>query len=157
LHGLRDFEVEQFIFSSTMLVHAPCKPGERINEEWPLKPKWEYPKSKVATEELILRERGDVPVVILRIAGVYDDHCHSIPISHQIKRIYEQQFIGHLYSGDLRHGASFVHMDDMVEALELAVEHRKDLPPVTTLLIGEPDTLSYDDLQRTISRQLHGK
>jgi nucleoside-diphosphate-sugar epimerase/uncharacterized membrane protein len=157
LHGLRDFEVEQFIFSSTMLVHAPCKPRERINEEWPLKPKWEYPKSKVATEELILRERGDVPVVLLRIAGVYDDHCHSIPISHQIKRIYEQQLIGHLYSGDLTHGASFVHMDDMVEALELAVEHRKDLPPVTTLLIGEPDTLSYDDLQRTISRQLHGK
>ena len=30
LHGLRDFEVEQFIFSSTMLVHAPCEPGERI-------------------------------------------------------------------------------------------------------------------------------
>jgi nucleoside-diphosphate-sugar epimerase len=25
LHGLRDFEVEQFIFSSTMLVHAPCE------------------------------------------------------------------------------------------------------------------------------------
>lgn len=157
LHGLRDFEVEQFIFSSTMLVHAPCEPGERINEEWPLKPKWEYPKSKVATEQLILRERGDVPVVLLRIAGVYDNHCHSIPISHQIKRIYEQQFIGRLYSGDLTHGASFVHMDDMVEALVLAVAHRKDLPPVTTLLIGEPDTLSYDELQRAISRRLHGK
>ncbi len=156
LRGLRDFEVEQFIFSSTMLVHAPCEPGERINEEWPLKPKWEYPKSKVATEQLILRERGDVPVVLLRIAGVYDDHCHSIPISHQIQRIYEQQLIGRLYSGDLTHGASFVHMDDMVEALVLAVEHRRDLPPVTTLLIGEPDTVGYDELQRTISRQLHG-
>lgn len=156
LHGLRDFEVEQFIFSSTMLVHAPCESDERINEEWPLKPKWAYPKSKVATEELILRERGDVPVVLLRIAGVYDDYCHSIPISHQIKRIYERQFIGHLYSGDLTHGASFVHMEDMVEALVLAVERRKDLPPVTTLLIGEPDTLSYDELQRTISRGLHG-
>ena len=39
----------------------------------------------------------------------------------------------------------------------LAVEHRKELPPVTTLLIGEPETLSYDDLQRAISRQLHGE
>ena len=28
---------------------------------------------------------------------------------------------------------------------------------VTTLLIGEPDTLSYDELQRVISRRLHGK
>ena len=157
LHGLRDFEVEQFVFSSTMLVHSPCEPGERINEEWPLKPKWDYPKSKVTTEQLIVRERGDVPVVLLRIAGVYDDRCHSIPLAHQIKRIYEQRFIGHTYSGDITHGAAFVHMDDMVEALVLAVEHRKDLPQVTTLLIGEPETLSYDELQRIISRRLHGK
>jgi len=157
LHGLRDFEVEQFIFSSTMLVHAPCEPGERINEDWPLEPKWDYPKSKVATEQLIVRERGNLPVVFLRIAGVYDDRCHSIPIAHQIKRIYEQHFISHLFSGDITHGAAFVHMEDMVEALVLAVEHRKDLPPVTTLLIGEPDTLSYDELQRAISRGLHGK
>ncbi len=156
LHGLRDFEVEQFIFSSTMLVHAPCEPGERINEEWPLKPKWDYPKSKVTTEQLIVRERGDVPVVLLRIAGVYDDRCHSIPLAHQIKRIYERRFIGRLYSGDIMHGAAFLHMDDMVEVLVLAVKHRKNLPPVTTLLIGEPETLSYDELQRIISRRLHG-
>ena len=157
LYGLRDFEVEQFIFSSTMLVHAPCEPGEWINEEWPLEPKWDYPKSKVATEQLILRERGDVPVVFLRIAGVYDDHCHSIPIAQQIKRIYENSFLSRVYSGDITHGAAFVHMEDMVEALVLAVEHRHDLPPVTTLLIGEPETLSYDALQRAISRRLHGK
>ncbi|NWF74420.1 MAG: NAD-dependent epimerase/dehydratase family protein [Nitrospirae bacterium] len=157
LQGLRDFEVEQFIFSSTMLVHAPCEPGERIDEDWPIKPKWDYPKSKVATEQLILRERGDVPVVFLRIAGVYNDHCHSIPIAQQIQRIYEQRFIGHIFSGDITHGAAFVHMEDMVQALVLAVEHRKDLPQVTTLLISEPDTLSYDELQRAISRELHGK
>jgi nucleoside-diphosphate-sugar epimerase/uncharacterized membrane protein len=157
LYGLRDFEVEQFIFSSTMLVHAPCEPGEHIDENWPIKPKWDYPKSKVATEQLILRERGDVPVVFLRIAGVYDDLCHSIPIAQQIKRIYEKRFIGRIFSGDVTHGAAFVHMEDMVEALVLAVEHRKYLPQVTTLLIGEPDSLSYDELQRAISRQLHGK
>src|SRR5215216_6621094 len=46
LRALQSFEVEQFVFSSTMLVHAPCKPGERINEDWPLEPKWDYPKSK---------------------------------------------------------------------------------------------------------------
>jgi nucleoside-diphosphate-sugar epimerase/uncharacterized membrane protein len=157
MHGLRDFEVEQFIFSSTMLVHAPCEPGERIDEDWPLEPKWDYPKSKVATERLILRERGDVPVVLLRIAGVYDDHCHSIPIAQQIKRIYENRLIGRFFPGDARHGAAFVHVEDMVEALVLAVEHRKELPDVTTLLIGEPETLSYDELQRDISYQIHGK
>jgi nucleoside-diphosphate-sugar epimerase/uncharacterized membrane protein len=157
LRGLRDFEVEQFIFSSTMLVHAPCEPGQRIDEDWPVEPKWDYPESKVKTEQLVLRERGDVPVVFLRIAGVYDDHCHSIPIAHQIKRIYENRLIARVFPGDITHGQSFVHLKDLVEVLVLAVEHRQKLPPVTTLLIGEPDTLNYDELQRSISCQLHGK
>jgi nucleoside-diphosphate-sugar epimerase len=157
LHGLRDFEVEQFIFASTMLAHAPCEPGERINEDWPLEPKWDYPKSKVTAEQLILREKGAVPVVFLRIGAVYDDRCHSIPLTQQIKRIYEKRFISRIFSGDITHGVAFLHMEDMVEALVLAVEHRRELPQITTLLIGESETLSYDELQRAISRQLHGK
>jgi UDP-glucose 4-epimerase len=66
LRALRQFDVWQFMFSSTMLVHAPCEPGERIAEEWPLDPKWDYPRSKVATETLIRRERGDIHAVSLR-------------------------------------------------------------------------------------------
>jgi nucleoside-diphosphate-sugar epimerase len=87
LSGLKPFQVEQFIFSSTMLVHAPCKPGQRIDEDWPIEPKWDYPKFKMATETLIYREHGTIPVVVWRIAGVYDDRCHSIPLANQIKRI----------------------------------------------------------------------
>ncbi len=33
LRGLQGFRVEQFVFASTMLVHAPSKPGERIDED----------------------------------------------------------------------------------------------------------------------------
>jgi len=33
LRGLGSFHVEQFLFSSTMLVHAPCEPGERDRRE----------------------------------------------------------------------------------------------------------------------------
>src|SRR5262249_12399161 len=40
LRGLQNFTVEQFIFSSTMLVHKPCRPGQKINEEWPLEAHW---------------------------------------------------------------------------------------------------------------------
>ena len=34
----QDFQVEQFVFSSTMLVHRFGEPGEYINEDWPLEP-----------------------------------------------------------------------------------------------------------------------
>lgn len=154
LNALQGFEVEQFIFSSTMLVHAPGKPGQKINEESPIRPKWDYPLSKVRTEKLIHERRGRIPSVILRIAGVYDDKCHSIPISHQIQRIYEKQPESRLFSGDISHGASFLHMEDLVESIVKAVQLRKKLPPETILLIGEPTTMSYDQLQRKISSLL---
>jgi len=157
LHGLRDFEVEQFIFSSTMLVHAPCQPGQKINEEWPLQPKWAYPKSKVKTEKVIHEERGEIPTVILRISGVYDDECHSIPLSNQIQRIYENQMNAHLFAGDLTHGSDYVHIQDLTDAVTQCVRLRKELPSELVLLIGEGKTLSYGYLQRHISSLLFNK
>jgi len=153
LHGLREnFEVEQFIFASTMLVHRPGEPGVFITEDSPIGPTWAYPESKVRTEALIRAERGDVPTVILRLAGVYDDVCHSPPLSNQMQRIYEGQLAGHLYSGETSHGQTYIHLDDVVDAIENAIERRDKLPPESAILIGEPETLSYDELQHTFQR-----
>lgn len=157
LKALQNFELEQFLFSSTMLVHAPCKPGHPITEDSPVIPKWDYPLSKVRTEKIIHELRGKAKTVVLRIAGVYDDQCHSIPISHQIQRIYENQLESRLFSGDITHGSTFLHMKDLVDAMDLAVKKRKELPDELVLLLGEPKTLSYDILQRMISRLIRGK
>lgn len=156
LRELQRWDVEQFIFSSTMLVHKPCEPGQKIDESWPLEPKWDYPRSKVETEKIISECRGKIPALILRIAGVYDEWCHSIPISHQIQRIYEHQFKGHLFPGDMKHGQSFVHLSDLVDCFVLAVERRDHLPADMPILIGEPVTFSYETLQRKIGSLLHG-
>ena len=159
LAALRDggFEVEQFLFTSTMLVHKPAEPGEFINEDWPLGPTWAYPESKVRTEALIHEERERIPATILRLAGAYDDVCHSPPLAHQIQRIYERQLASRLYSGETSHGQAFVHLDDVVDAIQSAIERRAALPPEVAILIGEREALSYDELQHTFMRLIHGK
>jgi nucleoside-diphosphate-sugar epimerase len=159
LRGLRelDFHVEQFIFSSTMLVHRPAALGQRITEEWPIEPTWAYPESKVRTEHLIHDERGSIPAVVLRISGVYDDLCHSIPLANQIQRIYERQLTSRVYSGSTAHGQAFMHMDDLVDAVALTVERRTSAPPEVAILLGEPEVLSYDELQHTFARLIHGE
>ena len=157
LKMLQEFEVEQFIFSSTDLVHAPSKPGQLISEDSPLEPKWPYPQSKVATEKVIHAEHGKIPAVILRIAGVYGELCDSIPLAQQIQRIYERDITAYIFPGDISAGRqAFVHNDDVVESILLAVARRKELPPEVTLLIGEPESLSYDELQRAFGRLIHG-
>jgi nucleoside-diphosphate-sugar epimerase len=155
LHAQK-FQVEQFVFSSTMLVHRPAEPGEFIDEDWPIEATWAYPESKVRTEQVIRDKRGDIPAVLLRIAGVYDDAGHSIPLVHQIQRINERDLTSRVYSGSTAHGQAFLHMDDLVDAIERVVERRAELPPELPILIGEPEALSYDELQHTIARLIRG-
>lgn len=157
---LREFahcEVDQFIFSSTMLVHASCRPGEKITEDSPLDPRWPYPQSKVRTEQLIHEQRGDVPSLVLRVAGVYDDVGHSIPITQQIARIYERSITGRVYPGNSSHGQSFVHLHDTVRAIVQAIDRRYEMPPELPVLIGEPEVMSYADLQTELGRLIHGE
>ena len=95
--------------------------------------------------------------MLLRISGVYDDLCHSIPLAHQMQRISERQLTSRIYSGSTAHGESFLHMDDLVDAIALVVERRAKLPPEVPILLGEPEPLSYDELQHTFARLIHGE
>ena len=151
------FTVEQFIFSSTMLVHAPTRPGRPLNEDSPLEPTWAYPKSKVLTEQVIHTERGNIPAVILRIAGVYDDLGHSMPLPRHVQRIFERDLTAYVFPGDLRHGQAMVHRDDVIDLYLLLVARRRDLPPELSLLVGESETLSYEVMQQTLGRLIHGE
>jgi hypothetical protein len=118
---------------------------------------WDYPKSKVRTEQLIRSGRGDMPAVLLRIAGVYTDGCQSIPLAHQIQRIYERRLTSKVFPGDTSTGQSFVHLDDVVEAFRATVARRAQLPAEAVILVGEPEPLSYDDLQRALAELIHGE
>lgn len=157
LNHLQSFDLEQFIFSSTMLVHKPVEPGEHITEDSPIEAKWAYPKSKVETEKLIVEGHPQVNSVLLRIAGVYDDWGQQPTLVQQIKRIYEKDLESHLFPGNLKAGQSAVHLHDTVDAIVAAVENRNKIPPKTPILIGEPDPPAYDALQTRIAQLLHGE
>lgn len=158
IDGLRNFRVEQFVFASTMLVHrATDQPDETVNEDSPIEATWAYPKSKVRTEALLREHRGNIPVVFLRLAGVYDDIGHSPFIAEQVARIYEHRLTAHVYPGMLCAGQSFVHRDDVVEAFEHVIDRRNELPRELPLLIGEPESLGYADVQNIVGEALHGE
>lgn len=157
LRALQDFEVEQFIYASTMLVHAPSAPGQPIDEDAPLAPAWPYPQSKCDAERVVNAERGAIPALTLRIAGVYTDAGELPSLAYQIARIYERQVASRVFPGETAHGQALVHLDDVAQAFRAAVDRRAQLAPATTLLIGEPVTESYQALQHLIGGLLHGE
>jgi nucleoside-diphosphate-sugar epimerase len=149
--------VEQFIFSSTHIVMAPSETGEPITESSPIGPEWDYPKSKLAAEKAIREERGSIPAVILRIAGVYNEDGRTVPIAQQIARIYEKQLESYFFPGDPSAGQAFVHLDDLVDLIHRAVERRNHLGDFEVFLVAEPDSVSYDELQDIIGTHIHGR
>jgi len=158
LDALKGFELEQFVFSSTMLVHAPSPgKGVRIDEDSRLDPAWAYPRSKAATEELIRARRDGVKSVILRFAGVYDEDCRAAFLAQQAARIFERLPTAYLFAGDISSGQPYVHRDDLVDAVVRVVDRRTALPEETTLLIGEEETPSYKELQGHFGRLIHGE
>ncbi len=157
LRCLQKFEVEQFVYSSTMLVHAPTEPGRTFDESQPIDPRWAYPESKVQAEQVIREEHGKIPYVLLRLAGVYDDETSVPTFAQQIARIYERDFQSHLYSGATDAGQAMLHRDDMIDAFCRTVDRRKELPPDLAILVGEPLARGYDDLQDRLGKLIHGE
>lgn len=156
LRALQNFEVEQFVYSGTMLVHAPGKPGVPINEKQPIEPGWAYPKSKAAAEEAIREEHGRIPYVLLHLAGLYDEMISVPTLANQIARIYERDLQSYVYSGSTEVGQAMLHRNDMLDAFRRTVDRRKKIPSGTVILIGEQEAIGYDTLQDEIGYLIHG-
>ncbi len=156
-NALQGFDVEQFVFMSTMLVHAPSGHGHKIDEDSPLDDRFPYRASKIRTEALLRERHGKVPLVLLRPAGIYDDLCHNTFIAHQVARIYEKRLTGYVYPGDLQAGQPYLHLQDLTEAVQRVVDRRQDLPAQTTLLLAENDVMSFGDIQKTVAELTHGQ
>ena len=157
LKGLQEFQLEQFVFASTMLAHAPTSPGQPIDEDVPFDTKLPYRASKVRTEAMLRQEKGEEKLVLMRPAGIYDDQGHSTFLAHQIARIYEKSFSGKVYPGDLSRGQAFLHLEDLLDAIERIVDRRMDLPDVLPVLLGEAEPIPFGELQRLIGHELHGE
>lgn len=157
LKNLKNFECEQYLFLSTLLVHSSCEIDQKINEDSPLYPQGEVPNSQLRCEELLQEELPNVSKIILRTAECYDGECHSLSLAKQIQRIYEKQFSSHVFPGDPSHGFPYLHFDDLAEAFWLSVKKRALLPLELILLVGEESTMSYEELQHELGRLILGQ
>ncbi|GGB55195.1 NAD-dependent epimerase/dehydratase family protein [Blastomonas aquatica] len=156
MRALQSFDVEQFVYASTMLVHAPGRAGEQIDEDRAIDPQWVYPRSKAQAEAVLREEAGGMPVVILRLAGLYDEETMVPTLAHQIARIREKNVQSHLYSGDGEAGQAMLHRNDLVDAIRRTVACRAELSNDVALLVGEAEAVGYATLQDRIGALIHG-
>src|SRR5690606_6183499 len=97
------------------------------------------------------------PILLLHLAGLYDDETAVPTLAHQIARIYERDMKSRLYSGDTDAGQSFIHREDMMRLFRLCVEKRNELPEDVVILAGEEEAVAYSELQDRLGNLIHGE
>ncbi|MEZ6132951.1 MAG: NAD(P)-dependent oxidoreductase [Planctomycetaceae bacterium] len=157
LTALQEFDVNQFVFSSSLLVMKPTDDHSEITEESATRAEWAYPESKLEAEQIIEDLADGISTVILRIAGVYDEQGNSLPLSQQISRIYEKQMESYVFPGDSTNGNALVHLDDLTDCFHCVLQRAGRLEHRELFLVAEPDVMSYRQLQEELGELIHGE
>lgn len=92
LDNLIDFDVNNFIFTSSTVVMKPTKGNEKLNEESALNTKLYYGKSKIAGENIVLEYKERMRSTIFRLSGVYSNDCILPPLANKIALIWRKGF-----------------------------------------------------------------
>ena len=157
LQNAQKGKVEQFIFGSTILVYRPCGPGQKIKEHWPLGPTWDYPKAMLQAEEYLQSHHADMPLVLLRQGVGYDEFCHTFLLAREIQKIYEKQSSALFFPGNLNHANSYIHFDDVADAIWLTVQRRYSLPKEMSIIVSGPEVVTYAELKKVIGLLCYGE
>jgi nucleoside-diphosphate-sugar epimerase len=146
LHALRTLRLQQLVFSSSPLAMRPARPGARHDSSATA-----AAHAYLEAEKVLREERGGVPVVIGRVAGVYDEDFQSLSLAHQIRCIYEKRLESFVFPGDADHGQPFLHLEDAARCTRI------ELAPFEVFLIAEAEVMSQHEFQETLGQLLHGK
>lgn len=102
----------RFVLVSTLSAVGPSVGGAPIDEQHPCRPMTDYGASKLAAEQVTLARSERLPVVVVRLPGIYGERDPNL------LRLFRLVSRGVRPAGD-RHVA-FVHARDAAEALLLA-------------------------------------
>ena len=154
---LRSFDVEQFVYPSTILVMQAAENGSPLTEESELDADWTYPKTQRIAESVVERNSDGIHTVVVRLASVYDEGCRCLPLAARIDRIYRRRLSSYFFPGDADCGQAFIHLRDAVACLRQIVVCRNRLPAKQTFVVGEEDVMSYAELRDALGQMIHGK
>lgn len=157
LAALQDFNVNQFVFSSSLQVMKPTNDHSQIGETSETCADWAYPKAKLEAERMIEDLAAGISTVILRVAGVFDEQGNCMPLSRQIRNIYEKRSNSYVFAGDSTRGSALVHLDDLAECFHRVLQRAGRLSQRELFLVAEPDVMSYGQLQEDLGKLIHGE
>jgi nucleoside-diphosphate-sugar epimerase len=115
ISSIEEKKIKKIIFLSSTDVYGKNN-KKRINEKTTLKPKTEYAKSKIISEKKLYKFCKNIPLIIIRIPGVYGfgDNFNST-VGHLIKQSYLYKTM--LLNNNGQEKRDYIYIDDLCKII----------------------------------------
>lgn len=142
-----------FIQASSMACLEPLPPGMLLNNESPSVARWEYPKFKRDSEEILRSVLKCERYVELVLAAVYSEFCELVPLYKFLSAHRNLSLHRWFYPGNADRGLTYIHVDDVAAAFKAQLE---TLSTTRRLLIGEYEPTTYRTIAQIMDLELYG-
>ena len=138
--------VRRMIFASSIAAMEPPMARERLTERTPTSDYIPYAKSKSIDERMLAEVSGDLPVIVLRIGGVFSDWC-ELPALHSLIKLWSGHGItSRLMPGRGVSGMPYIHRDDFVQIVRRCLEVHETLGSFETFLASQDGATLHGEL-----------
>jgi nucleoside-diphosphate-sugar epimerase len=142
-----------FIQASSMACLEPLPLGMLLNNQSPSVARWEYPKFKRDSEEILRSALKFEHYVELVLAAVYSDFCELVPLYKFLSAHRNLSLQRWFFPGNADRGLTYIHVDDVAAAFKAQLESQSTK---RRLLIGEYEPTTYKTIAQIMDVELYG-
>jgi len=152
LRRAREARVSRLVFASSIAALSPTASTGPLTEKTTPSDYIPYAKSKSMGEAMLLEDTGHLPVIILRLAGVFSDWCELPPLS-SLLRMWTGGFpLDRILAGRGTSGIPYIHRTDVVRLVRLCLDKHEELDSAEIFLASQNGTVSHQDLWTAVSK-----
>ena len=156
LAGAALIKATRFIFAGSIAALIPPPGGGCLVERDPAGQAIAYTRSKAIAERLLRQLAACLPVVVIRLGGVFTDWCELPPLYSLIRLWRRPGTLGRIMPGRGYAGFPYIHRQDAVAGIAQAIAHHDHLARYEVLFAAPQGCTLQRDLFPLIHSRLHG-
>ncbi len=145
--------VKRILFAGSIAALEPVPPGHFLTERSPAEGTIAYTKSKIIGEKLLADVSKNIPVIVLRIGGVFTDWCELPPLFSLIK-LWSNPVTRKLMPGKGKAGFPYIHRRDVASIVKKIIEKDLYLDAFEILFASQSGCTSQNQLFPVIQKAL---
>jgi nucleoside-diphosphate-sugar epimerase len=146
LEAVAQTGTERFLFAGSIASLPPAPVGSALTEKSRPGTATAYTRSKTIGESLLAGYSDRIPVLALRIGGVFSDWCELPPLYSLLKLWSRPHLMGRMIPGRGMSGFPYIHRRDLVRCVRRIIERNHDMEPFEILFAAPPGCTTHNEL-----------